>query len=207
MRGAVRNAATGRSGRKSSKPLVENAWSLTIRSSTNDKLDSGIPSFVISVGERMRWDAVARPIGDMEFRIHFDPDPEYADESDPYAKQVRVAESTCHFGGKRYWLVCPIAACGRHVARLSRVDEKLACRICAKLAYRSQRERGPLRGLHRAQAIRRRLGGTGSSVERFPERPKWMRKMTYIKHLSKTLFWERQFINAASAQFVKRSPK
>lgn len=193
-------AALSPAHRNSSKPLIENAWALSVRGSSNSEPSSSGPSFRISVGAR-QWEAVARPVGDMEFRVHFDPNPEYADDSDPYAKLVRVAQSSCHFGGIRYWLVCPGARCGRRAARLFRVDDKLACRICAQFSYRSQRERAPLRALRRAQAIRRQLGGSGSSLENFPDRPKFMRRMTYLKLLSKTLFWEKRYCTAAAAQF------
>jgi hypothetical protein len=194
------HAACSRFQRKQSKALVENAWALTVHRSRDADPDSCSPSFRVSVGARREWDAVARPVGEMEFRVHFDPDPDYADDTDPYAKEVQVAESTCHFGGRRYWLVCPNPRCRRRTARLFRVDDGLTCRNCAKLSYRSQRERAPLRALRRAQATRRRIGGTGSSLERFPDRPKFMHRMTYLKLLSKTLFWEKQYYDTASDQ-------
>ena len=186
---------------KSRKPLIEDAMALMVRSSTSVDCESAELSFCVSVGTTKRWQAVAKPVGDMEFRVHFHADPEFADDSDPYASQVRVIQSNCHFGGKRFWLVCPTTGCGRRTAKLFRIDGKVACRTCAKFSYRSQRERAPLRALRKAQAIRQILGATGNSRERFPARPKWMQQMTYIKYLSKALFWERKFMEAPMARF------
>ena len=198
----MKDLASSRSYGKSTKPLVENAMALTVHRSRDADPDSCRPSFRVSVGARRGWDAVAIQVGELEFRVHFDPDPEYADDADPYARLVKIAETTCHFGGKRYWLVCANTRCRRRAARLFRLDDMLTCRTCAKLSYRSQRERAPLRALHKAQAIRRKLGGSGNLLEDFPDRPKWMHQITYLKYLWKASFWQRQYLEAVSARFT-----
>lgn len=201
----MEHAVPDSSRRKLSKPLVENAWTLRVHNARDADLNSCSPLFSISVGARRRWNAVAKLVAELEFRIHFDPDPEYADDADPYAKTVRVAESTCRFGGKRFWLICSIPRCGRRTATLFRLDDKLVCRACGGFSYRSQLERSPMRALRRAQAIRCKLGGSGSLLDEFPDRPKWMRKMTYTKYLSKSLYWQRRYLEAASARFKAHS--
>jgi hypothetical protein len=59
------------------------------------------------------------------------------------------------------------------------------CRHCYDLTYQSQRDSQMYRALHRAQDIRRRLGGSANMTEPFPEKPKGMHHDTYER-----LWWE-----------------
>jgi hypothetical protein len=70
---------------------------------------------------------------------------------------VRFDWTSCGFGGRRVWWLCPAVGCGRRVAVLhgARV---FACRQCNGVAYRSQREADDDRATRRADTIRRRLG-------------------------------------------------
>jgi hypothetical protein len=54
-----------------------------------------------------------------------------------------------------------------------------ACRRCYRLAYESQTESPAYRALNRTQSIRMRLGGSGSMMDFFPEKPKGMHWKTY----------------------------
>ena len=91
----------------------------------------------------------------------------------------------CNFGGERPWFACPGARCGRRVALLYGPGRYSLCRHCYDLVYESQRENGMYRALHKAQAIRERLGGSANMMEPFPERPKGMNHDTYMR-----FFWE-----------------
>ncbi len=53
------------------------------------------------------------------------------------------------------------------------------CRHCYDLTYKSQRDDKVYRALHRVQRIRKRLGGSASMTELFPEKPKGMHWRTY----------------------------
>jgi hypothetical protein len=53
------------------------------------------------------------------------------------------------------------------------------CRRCRQLAYECQREPPHYRALNRAQAIRMKLGGSGSMADPFPWKPKGMHWSTY----------------------------
>ena len=55
----------------------------------------------------------------------------------------------------------------------------LACRHCYQLGYLSQREAPYMRAIHRAQAIRIKLGGSANLNEPFPWKPERMRLTTY----------------------------
>ena len=60
------------------------------------------------------------------------------------------------------------------------------CRHCRQLAYESQREPPHYRALNRAQAIRMKLGGSGSMDEPFPWKPKGMHWRTYLRWVRKS---------------------
>lgn len=98
-------------------------------------------------------------------------------------ERVPVVWTPCRFGGMRPWFECPgeaFSPCGKRVLKLYLYREPgFRCRECSDLTYRSQREQEHDRALHRAQAIRRRLGGSSSMAERFPDKPKHMRWRTY----------------------------
>lgn len=48
---------------------------------------------------------------------------------------IRLTTTDCHFGGKRYWLVCP--NCSRRIGILYKkpTSELLLCRKCHNLTY------------------------------------------------------------------------
>ena len=97
--------------------------------------------------------------------------------SEPY--RVCIEWTPCNYGGSRAWFLCP-RNCGRRVAILYG-DGSLACRHCYQLAYQSQHESPRYRALHRARAIRRKLGGSISLAEPFPPKPKGMHWHTYAR--------------------------
>ena len=86
----------------------------------------------------------------------------------------------CNDGGERRWFVCPAQGCGRRVAILY-LGGIFVCRHCLDLSYESQREQPYGRALRRAQAIRMKLGGSGSMADEFPEKPKGMHWRTYSR--------------------------
>jgi hypothetical protein len=86
----------------------------------------------------------------------------------------------CHYGGRRPWFRCPAIGCGRRVAIIYGRGP-FACRQCHRLAYPSQRLVGFRRAVNRAQAIRKRLGGTANLFEPFPKKPKGMHWRTFLR--------------------------
>jgi hypothetical protein len=106
-------------------------------------------------------------------------------EREEVREPVPLTWTGCNFDGERPWFVCPGAGCGRRVAVLYGPGRYFLCRRCYDLVYESQRENGVYRALHKAQAIRKRLGGSANMTEPFPERPKGMHHDTYMRH-----FWE-----------------
>src|SRR5215217_3451019 len=115
------------------------------------------------------------------FRRTRGPGGEWEDVREP----VPLSWTGCNFGGERPWFICPGAGCGRRVAVLYGPGRYFLCRHCYDLVYQSQRDNGMYRALHRAQDIRRRLGGSANMMEPFPGKPKGMHWKTYER-----LWWE-----------------
>ena len=90
---------------------------------------------------------------------------------------VWLDRTPCNYGGTRAWFLCP--GCRRRVAILYG-GNIFACRRCYELAYQNQRESDLDRGLHRAQTIRMKLGGSGNSTLPFPPKPKGLHWRTYL---------------------------
>jgi hypothetical protein len=91
--------------------------------------------------------------------------------------RIWISWTTCNYGGKRAWFVCP-RGCGHRVAILYG-DSSQACRHCRQLAYESQRDSGWHRLLRQARTARMRFGGSVSLAEPLPGKPKGMHWRTY----------------------------
>lgn len=98
----------------------------------------------------------------------------WQDVEDP----ISLTWTPCPYGGQRPWFLCPGVGCGRRVA-IVYGGRYFRCRHCYHLAYASQREDRVTRLLSKAQNIRRRLGGSASLLEPFPDKPKGMWWRTY----------------------------
>jgi hypothetical protein len=91
----------------------------------------------------------------------------------------------CRFGGVRYYFRCPNPlehnSCDRQVTKLYYLQDRILCRQCTGLAYRSQAQSPFSRNLHRGDKIRIRLGGSRSVLDDVPPRPKGMWRRTYAR--------------------------
>lgn len=54
-------------------------------------------------------------------------------------QEIDITTTPCHFGGRRFWFICP--SCGKKVGTLylPPVGNKLLCRKCHNLAYLKSR--------------------------------------------------------------------
>jgi hypothetical protein len=126
-----------------------------------------------SIGVRSTIDSVV-----LSYRRKFCGSDERKSEEYP----VYLDWTPCNYGGKRPWFLCPALGCSRRVAVLYG-GGIFACRRCHHLAFESQREQSHYRALRRTQAIRMKLGGSGSMAELFPAKPKGMHWRTYDRLL------------------------
>ncbi|MBN1546925.1 MAG: hypothetical protein JW902_09720 [Syntrophaceae bacterium] len=67
-------------------------------------------------------------------------------EKTEYDYKVGLTTTPCHFGGVRYWFICPLTKdgvyCGRRVAKLYKApgSNYFGCRHCYNLSYESRNE-------------------------------------------------------------------
>jgi hypothetical protein len=92
---------------------------------------------------------------------------------------VRLETTHCHYGGVRYWFICPADGCGRRVAILYSADKYFACRHCYQLAYQSQREASNDRASRRANKIRDKLEWERGILNPIGWKPKGMHWKTF----------------------------
>jgi hypothetical protein len=122
-------------------------------------------------------------------------------------QRIPITWTACHLGGRRPWFVCAVYSngryCGRRAAVLYGAGELFACRRCYGLCYESQQETPMRRGVFKAQKIRMRLGGSVSLFEPFPEKPKRMHWLTYLRLRTRAEAAE-HYSNELTLQWLKR---
>jgi hypothetical protein len=98
----------------------------------------------------------------------------------PMECAVPLNWSTCDFGGRRAWLLCPADGCGRRVTRLYLGSAgNSACRHCYGLVYACQRESADDRATRRVDKIRERLGWEPGIMYGSGRKPKGMHWRTF----------------------------
>lgn len=79
-------------------------------------------------------------------RLHYIITRRSNDQKDSFDYKVSIVSTDCHFGGKRYWFICPASNCGRRVAKIYQGQDIFACRHCYNLTYASRNENPTYRG-------------------------------------------------------------
>ena len=104
--------------------------------------------------------------------------------------KIYLAASRPHFGGQRWWFVCPKQ--NRRVRKLYLPlgAHRFRSRHAYRLAYASQSEAFHDRARRRADKLRRRLGGDPMD-DHYPEKPRLMRRTTYARLLDKLIAADR----------------
>jgi len=112
----------------------------------------------------------------------------YAVDGKPQDYWVRLTTTPCHFGGRRWWFLCPSSGrrCGK--LHLPPGGTIFAARQAYCLAYRSQRQSEMDRSHTRLSRLHRMMGGQYEYADDPPPaRPKWMRQRTYNRLVAE---WE-----------------
>lgn len=103
----------------------------------------------------------------------------------PVRASVSVEWEPCRFGGWRPWFRCPRCHARRARIYLRPTGPGVACRVCHRLAYHSQRLQPNDLAHTRGAGLMRRLGVTGQEAydlaldPQFAPKPKRMRWATY----------------------------
>ena len=105
-------------------------------------------------------------------------------ERRPITCRIRLTTTLLHFGGLRWWMLCPYThRRARKLYKFSGVEQ-----FCHRTAirplptYASQRVSGVCRVQAQRWAIRRKLGDEWTGLLDEPIKPKWMRWETYNRY-------------------------
>jgi len=93
---------------------------------------------------------------------------------------IKLATTDLHFGGQRWWFLCP--GCGRRAGILysETLSGPFHCRVCLSLAYQTQLHHKRGRAVLAALKVRERVDGS-TMGPRFPPRPRGMHWETYFR--------------------------
>jgi len=97
-------------------------------------------------------------------------------------QSIEFASTSCYFGGKRKWFICP--NCDKRVAVLYLTAQRWSCRKCGRIRYSSQQESKDARLTRRLSKARRRLGASSNLWAPPGKRPKGMHWKTFINLLN-----------------------
>lgn len=119
------------------------------------------------------------------------------------AQWITLQAEPRHFGGRQWYFVCPDTQ--RRVSVLWRPPgaRRFASRHAwrGKVAYGSQFETQFDRAIRGRNTVMAQLSGSADERCYFPPKPKWMRWLTYDRHVEKLAVYE-QKLDDARLQFV-----
>ena len=100
----------------------------------------------------------------------------------PGGEWIELEWTSCNFGGKRPWFVCPGIYCMRRASKLYYYNGYFRCKHCLNLANRSQQQDKLTRLICKAHKIKEKLGvDSPGNITSIPPRPKRMKRKTYRK--------------------------
>jgi len=110
---------------------------------------------------------------------------------------VQLSFSRPHYGGKRWWMICPYRGLRVGKLYLPPNGDRFASRLAWRLGYHIQRVAKHDRASERVFRLQRKLKGD-QGLGNFPRRPKGMWRRTYERHLER--YWELE--EAADAELA-----
>ncbi len=199
------------SGRRSGTPTVEDGHTLDLARllrqglAVPGALSRGSIVWTTTTGERRgtvgyEADLTTGDTGRMRLR--------YAAAGKPQDYFVSLTTTPCHYGGQRWWFLCPSSGRRCRKLHLPPGGTIFAARQAYRLAYRSQRTTPMDRSHARQRRLYARLGGEYEYFEQPPpRRPKGMRRATYERTVNRIIeARERhdEIFMAGAARFIGR---
>ena len=124
----------------------------------------------------------------------------YSFKGKPYAYDVGITTSSCHYGNYRYWFICP--HCGKRVGVLYCAG-LYVCRQCIGANYATQLMQPIDKLFSKVAKIRHRLQWQAGIAHGHGAKPKGMHYKTYFK-----LVWEHdRLVNAICGATMQRLDK
>lgn len=102
----------------------------------------------------------------------------YVHRSKPHSYSIQLIQTSCNYGGHRYWWLCPKC---HHKTSTLYCAGLYVCRHCIGANYHSQLQQPIDRLFSRADAIRQRLGWQSGIAYGNQGRPKGMHFTTYYR--------------------------
>ncbi len=128
-------------------------------------------------------------------------------EKKDFDYKVPLVETTCHFGGTRYWFQCSLFKsgkhCGRRVGVLYKGGDWFGCRHCYELAYSSQRlnRRDGMYSLFRVLDTYSKIDKLSEKAKRYSYGGELTKKQQRIAKLQGEAFYQyRHFQDAESGR-------
>lgn len=106
-------------------------------------------------------------------------------------RTIHFSWTSCNYGGRRRWLMCPVNRCGRRVVVLYGSGGQFACRHCHNLAYECQREDALQRSIRRYDKIIFKIGGN-MNASHYPDKLKNMHWRTYYRLIDQAEYFDLQ---------------
>ena len=118
----------------------------------------------------------------------------------PYAYDVGITTSSCHYGNYRYWFICP--HCGKRVGVLYCAG-LYVCRHCIGANYQTQLEQPLERVRRKKYKVGKKLyWWSGEIGKSFPMKPKGMHQKTFDRIWTEFKALEKQENDYLIASFV-----
>jgi hypothetical protein len=146
----------------------------------------------------LHWNCGGEPSGSIGYRAIMDQPGEerleltYArgrgDEREQVRQTVRLCYTVPHYGGKRWWMICPYRYIRVDKLYLPPGGDRFASRRAWRLGYQCQREGARDRPCERLFRLQKKLKMTDRGLGALPIRPKGMWQRTFDRHLER--YWQ-----------------
>jgi hypothetical protein len=125
-----------------------------------------------------------------------------ADGRESVTQEVRLVSTRPHFGGRRWWMICPYRGVRAGKLYMPNGGDRFASRVAWRLGYQSQREASRDKPFSRLNRVQRKLG-CREGADEFIRRPKRMWHRTYARHADRYFALARECDLILSGMFAR----